>query len=351
MPPEATLEASIAGIISNLARTYPYNGKGTTSTGHFDISAEENHIISLSGEDNASKSLLERELNGLAARIRHLEAMAAVNSSAQPTTLSESGMEVPDSTGTKGIQDLKGTRERAGSKAGRNLHNVSDSKLTEQNWVHEWLACGQAMSNGVLNTNGTPAPTQEQLHFLREHTNQQSSQIEQQREHIDGLRKHVEQQQHDTALAFDSGIVDITALKRELGKHQQANLAFQKALREIGSIVTAVANGDLSKKVLIDNREMDPEIATFKRTINKMVDQLQDFASQVTFLAKEVGTEGRLGGQADLPGVAGRFLFFPWATSLRCVALSVSVSSLFLRATLLYFVAFSVYLFSLLYFS
>lgn len=84
-----------------------------------------------------------------------------------------------------------------------------------------------------------------------------------------------------------------------------ANLAFQKALREIGAIVTAVAMGDLSKKVLIHAKEMDPEITLFKRTINTMVDQLQEFASQVTFLAREVGTEGRLGGQANLPGVAG----------------------------------------------
>ena len=57
--------------------------------------------------------------------------------------------------------------------------------------------------------------------------------------------------------------------------------------------------------MLIHVTEKDPEIARFKHTINRMVDQLQDFASQVTFLAKEVGTEGRLGGQADLPGVDG----------------------------------------------
>lgn len=82
-------------------------------------------------------------------------------------------------------------------------------------------------------------------------------------------------------------------------------MAFQKALREIGAIVTAVAMGDLSKKVLIHAKEMDPEITLFKRTINTMVDQLQEFASQVTFLAREVGTEGRLGGQANLPGVDG----------------------------------------------
>ena len=94
-------------------------------------------------------------------------------------------------------------------------------------------------------------------------------------------------------------------MKRELAKHQQANTAFSKALREIGDIVTKVAAGDLSKKVLIHAKELDPEIATFKKTINRMIDQLQDFASQVSHLAKEVGTEGRLGGQAVLTGVSG----------------------------------------------
>jgi osomolarity two-component system sensor histidine kinase NIK1 len=76
-------------------------------------------------------------------------------------------------------------------------------------------------------------------------------------------------------------------------------------LKEIGTIITAVANGDLSKKVLIHAMEKDPEIAKFKHTINTMVDQLQEFAGQVTHLAKEVGTEGRLGGQAIVPGVDG----------------------------------------------
>jgi osomolarity two-component system sensor histidine kinase NIK1 len=64
----------------------------------------------------------------------------------------------------------------------------------------------------------------------------------------------------------------VAALERELKKHQQANEAFQKALREIGEIVTAVARGDLSKKVQIHSVEMDPEITTFKRV--KIADTL-----------------------------------------------------------------------------
>jgi signal transduction histidine kinase/CheY-like chemotaxis protein/HAMP domain-containing protein len=73
-------------------------------------------------------------------------------------------------------------------------------------------------------------------------------------------------------------------------------------VRNIAAVTTAVANGDLSKKITVDVRG---EILELKLTINTMVDQLNSFASEVTRVAKEVGTEGRLGGQADVKGVAG----------------------------------------------
>jgi methyl-accepting chemotaxis protein len=62
------------------------------------------------------------------------------------------------------------------------------------------------------------------------------------------------------------------------------------------------ANGDLSRKITVDVRG---EILQLKETINTMVDQLRSFASEVTRVAREVGTEGKLGGQAAVPGVAG----------------------------------------------
>src|SRR5205823_4069127 len=65
---------------------------------------------------------------------------------------------------------------------------------------------------------------------------------------------------------------------------------------------TAVANGDLSQKISVEARG---EILALKDTINTMVDQLRSFAGEVTRVAREVGTEGRLGGQADVRGVAG----------------------------------------------
>jgi len=73
-------------------------------------------------------------------------------------------------------------------------------------------------------------------------------------------------------------------------------------VRNIADVTTAVANGDLSKKITVD---VKGEILELKNTINTMVDQLSSFASEVTRVAREVGTEGKLGGQADVPGVAG----------------------------------------------
>ncbi|AJE81913.1 two-component system sensor kinase [Streptomyces albus] len=73
-------------------------------------------------------------------------------------------------------------------------------------------------------------------------------------------------------------------------------------VRDIAQVTTAVASGDLSQKIDVDARG---EILELKNTINTMVDQLSAFADQVTRVAREVGTEGRLGGQAQVPGVAG----------------------------------------------
>src|SRR5690606_1158315 len=67
-------------------------------------------------------------------------------------------------------------------------------------------------------------------------------------------------------------------------------------------VATSVANGDLSKKITIN---VKGEIAELKDTINQMVDSLNIFSDEVTRVAREVGTEGKLGGQADVPDVAG----------------------------------------------
>ncbi|MES3036596.1 MAG: HAMP domain-containing protein, partial [Bdellovibrionota bacterium] len=79
-----------------------------------------------------------------------------------------------------------------------------------------------------------------------------------------------------------------------------SNLTVQ--LRDVSKVATAIANGDLGQKITVD---VKGEILQIKDVINKMVDQLSSFASEVTRVAKEVGTEGKLGGQADVKGVSG----------------------------------------------
>src|SRR6266567_2003342 len=79
-----------------------------------------------------------------------------------------------------------------------------------------------------------------------------------------------------------------------------SNLTAQ--VRNIAEVTTAVANGDLSKKITVD---VKGEILELKNTMNTMVDQLRSFAAEVTRVAREVGTDGKLGGQADVKGVSG----------------------------------------------
>src|SRR5438093_3844293 len=78
------------------------------------------------------------------------------------------------------------------------------------------------------------------------------------------------------------------------------NLTVQ--LRDVSKVATAIAKGDLSQKITV---EVKGEILQIKDTINTMVDQLSSFAAEVTRVAREVGTDGKLGGQAEVKGVAG----------------------------------------------
>src|SRR5205823_175938 len=84
-----------------------------------------------------------------------------------------------------------------------------------------------------------------------------------------------------------------------------SNLTAQ--VRNIADVATAIAGGDLSKKITVN---VSGEILQLKETINTMVDQLNAFAGEVTRVAREVGTEGQLGGQANVLGVAGTWKDF-----------------------------------------
>src|SRR2546426_10391236 len=95
-----------------------------------------------------------------------------------------------------------------------------------------------------------------------------------------------------------STLFPYTTLFRSNG--MASNLTGQ--VRNIADVTTAVANGDLSRKITVDARG---EVLQLKETINTMVDQLSSFADEVTRVAREVGTEGKLGGQAQVEGVSG----------------------------------------------
>lgn len=256
----------------------------------FDLNPDQNtsEKFSLPGRETSAKKSLEQELSGLAARIRYLEAKAnIINIQVLPDTPNEFG----------------GALSPFGA-------NGSPNATRNGNTVPIRQGSGSARSAHVLNllagrTNGR-AFSEEDLRHLREHVEKQSQEIKSQRDTIANVGEQLREQQEKAA----STIVkveneDINILQRELLKHQQANEAFQKALQEIGTIITNVANGDLRHKVQIHAKEMDPEITKFKRTINTMMDQLQVFGSEVSRVAREVGTEGNLGGQAQITGVSG----------------------------------------------
>src|SRR5690348_8164008 len=96
-------------------------------------------------------------------------------------------------------------------------------------------------------------------------------------------------------------------------------------VRNIAEVTIAVANGDLSKKITVDVRG---EILQLKEAINTMVDQLRSFASEVTRVAREVGTEGKLGGQAIVPGVAGTWKDLTDSVNAMCGNLTAQVRNI-----------------------
>src|SRR5580692_11785607 len=96
-------------------------------------------------------------------------------------------------------------------------------------------------------------------------------------------------------------------------------------VRNISDVTIAVANGDLSRKITVDVRG---EILQLKEAINTMVDQLRSFASEVTRVAREVGTDGRLGGQAIVPGVAGTWKDLTDSVNSMCGNLTAQVRNI-----------------------
>lgn len=209
-------------------------------------SSRINGPINLPGPTTAGKLQLEHELSGLVNRVLRLEQKATVlNHQALPITPSETGAPSGFAEVVTGGQK-KGTPTR--QQLVNSLANSREAPLDER-------------PQKVARVAGdTPRPE-----VLEERVLDQAAQIQQAKEANEGL----EQKLLDFILEQEKKnrqeLERVLTLERELRKHQQANEAFQKALREIGEIVTAVAKGDLSKKVLIHAIELDPEITVFKR--------------------------------------------------------------------------------------
>jgi len=130
----------------------------------------------------------------------------------------------------------------------------------------------------------------------------------------------------DGKLGGQAQIREVTGVWKDLTESvnsMASNLTAQ--VRNIADVTIAVANGDLSKKITVDVRG---EILQLKEAINTMVDQLRSFASEVTRVAREVGTEGRLGGQALVPGVAGTWKDLTDSVNAMCGNLTAQVRNI-----------------------
>ena len=235
--------------------------------------------VKLPGRETPAKRNLEVELHKLSLRVAQLESQAAA-----AVTFPETPNEGTDSLfGDDNGSSPSGSRPPSSRPRAAAPSAGSDNPATMPRQL-----------------------TREALEGLREHVDDQSKLLDSQRQELAGVNAQLLEQKQLQEKALEMLEQErVATLERELWKHQKANEAFQKALREIGEIVTAVARGDLTMKVRMNTVEMDPEITTFKRTINAMMDQLQIFASEVSRVAREVGTEGLLGGQARIGGVDG----------------------------------------------
>lgn len=296
-----TLSAT-ATILHGLARggsasreTSPYAARADSeSTNGLNLQS-----YTLPGKKSDAKRALETELYALSRRIQYLESKADSVNQILPDTPNEIHQGAsPFDKGDGRTPPSPLSRHSSGTT--QRLQPLNSNRSTR---VSNLLAAREPR-NGELDASRTVSETD--IGILRDHVDKQTEEIKTQRAVIEKVSQELHEQGLQTEQTLEKvENEDVMVLERELRKHQQANEAFQKALREIGSIITRVANGDLSMRVQIHTAEMDPEIGTFKKTINNMMDQLEVFGSEVSRVAREVGTEGILGGQAQIKDVHG----------------------------------------------
>ena len=243
--------------------------------------------VTLPGPATASKQSLEYELSALAARVQYLEAKASI----------VNHQVLPDTPGEFGSPPSPFSNGSIGALAHRNGVSRPIRKLSSNT--------RQARVSTLL-AGDTLVFTEENIGDLRDHIDQQAEKIKSQADRVNEVEAQLlAAKDHASRTMQDMQENGLMKIEREISKLRQTNMAFGKAIKEIGTIITNVAKGDLSQRVQIHATEMDPDIATFKRTINTMMDQLQVFGNEVSRVALEVGTEGKLGGQAEVVGVEG----------------------------------------------
>lgn len=197
--------------------------------------------VNLPGPASSAKRQLEAELSALASRVSRLETKASViNHQTLPVTPSELGAPSSFADVLTGSQKKHSSRQHASHSM---LGSPSDERPPKLVKVTD-ETLPEAAFEKVLDQAAIIQQSKQEYEILKQKcVDIQNEQEEKNREELERVK----------------------TLERELKKHQQANEAFQKALREIGEIVTAVAKGDLSKKVLIHAKELDPEISKFKK--------------------------------------------------------------------------------------
>ncbi|HEX6754745.1 MAG TPA: HAMP domain-containing protein, partial [Mycobacteriales bacterium] len=175
--------------------------------------------------------------------------------------------------------------------------NTMASRLTNQ--VRDIALVTTAVANGDLSRTVTVDVAGEMLE-LKATVNRMVGQL---RDFADEVTRVAREVGTDGKLGGQARVRGVSGTWRDLTESVNTMASrLTNQVRDIALVTTAVANGDLSRTVTVD---VAGEMLELKVTVNRMVGQLRDFADEVTRLAREVGTEGKLGGQATVPGVAG----------------------------------------------
>ena len=228
--------------------------------------------LRLPGPDSPAKQAYETELVALQAHITHLTKTAATRTDMFPMTPNEPGAYPFDSRGNSNSNSSSSNSNSNGTSSAPAVPTPSTTSTTTSNKYRPSPLSLPSQVSEFLTARADDAAagrqvSGEELGHVRDYVARQADEIQAHRAAIADASQRLERQQDRTERALGQvEAEEFAQLRRELLKHQQANVAFQKALKEIGSIITNVANGDLTHKVLIHKVEMDPEITKFKRT-------------------------------------------------------------------------------------